>query len=335
MRAASATFEEDGTIAESCRTARPGDLLTGLLWHVVDLFLDADPHAERHLAELKGRLAHDDQPAVGYVVHAIDVMLGLRAGRFAQAEAHAGAGHGPRPAATLSRARLAPVRALRADPGDAAEARRESATAGREAAGPGLARPAYQWWSATSGRAEPRRAVCRRRAARWVIELGERQASVADSVGMGYLATLLANPGREIPAVQLAAGPGLLSAAAADSAASSGQAVLDRAAVRAYRQRLSKLQADLEAYRCRGEAARAARARAEVDWLAAQLRAAGGLGGRPRSFAGSDELARVSVGKAIRRALTRIATADPAIGTELRETVTTGMRCCYRPIRAI
>jgi hypothetical protein len=37
------------------------------------------------------------------------------------------------------------------------------------------------------------------------------------------------------------------------------------------------------------------------------------------------------VGKAIRRALTRIAEADPVIERELRDTIQTGVRCCYRP----
>jgi hypothetical protein len=37
------------------------------------------------------------------------------------------------------------------------------------------------------------------------------------------------------------------------------------------------------------------------------------------------------VGKAIRRALSRIAGVDPVIGEELRASVQTGLRCCYRP----
>jgi len=39
----------------------------------------------------------------------------------------------------------------------------------------------------------------------------------------------------------------------------------------------------------------------------------------------------VAVGKAIRRALTRIAEADPVIGQHLRQTVRTGTRCSYWP----
>lgn len=73
-------------VAESFRTARHSDLLMGLLWQTVDLFLDGDPHAERRLAELRDLLAERDHLAVGFVVSAIEVMLAIRAGRLDQAE---------------------------------------------------------------------------------------------------------------------------------------------------------------------------------------------------------------------------------------------------------
>jgi len=73
------------------------------------------------------------------------------------------------------------------------------------------------------------------------------------------------------------------------------------------------------------------RARSERDWLIDQLAAATGLAGRVRNFTGNDERARVSVGKAIRRALKRIANVDPVIGEALEVGVHTGLRCSYRP----
>lgn len=78
-------------IGESTHTARRSDLLMGLLWHTVDLFLNADPHAERRLGELRDLLAQDDHRAVGFVVDAIGVMLTIRAGQLEQAEALANA----------------------------------------------------------------------------------------------------------------------------------------------------------------------------------------------------------------------------------------------------
>ncbi|MFF7189381.1 hypothetical protein ACFZAR_29930 [Streptomyces sp. NPDC008222] len=73
-------------VAESFRTARHSDLLMGLLWQTVDLFLDGDPHAERRLAELRDLLVERDHLTVGFVVSAIEVMLAIRAGRLDQAE---------------------------------------------------------------------------------------------------------------------------------------------------------------------------------------------------------------------------------------------------------
>jgi hypothetical protein len=74
-------------IKTSFRTQRRGDLLMGLLWRTVDSFADADPHAERHLGELRDHLAERDHLAIEFVVSAIDVMLAIRSGRFDEAEA--------------------------------------------------------------------------------------------------------------------------------------------------------------------------------------------------------------------------------------------------------
>ena len=68
------------------RTDRRSDLLMGLLWQTADAYCAGDPHAGRLLGELKEHLRPRDHLAVGFVVSAIDVMLAIRAGRFAEAE---------------------------------------------------------------------------------------------------------------------------------------------------------------------------------------------------------------------------------------------------------
>jgi hypothetical protein len=78
-------------IGVASRTNRRGDLLIGLLWQTIDLFMAADPHAERALAELRGLLARKDHLAVGFIVSGVDVMLSIRSGRLAQAETLAAA----------------------------------------------------------------------------------------------------------------------------------------------------------------------------------------------------------------------------------------------------
>jgi DNA-binding SARP family transcriptional activator len=76
-------------IGESSRTGRRIDRLMGLFWHTVDLFLGADPHAERRLGELEEALAEGNHLAVGFVVNAIRVMQTIRSGRFDEAETQA------------------------------------------------------------------------------------------------------------------------------------------------------------------------------------------------------------------------------------------------------
>jgi hypothetical protein len=79
----------DELIGEAARTARRSDLLLGLVCHTVDLFMAGDLLAGRRLEELRRELSHGDHLAVGYLVHVIDVMLSIRAGRFEAAEAQA------------------------------------------------------------------------------------------------------------------------------------------------------------------------------------------------------------------------------------------------------
>src|SRR5260370_4533382 len=73
-------------IKVSFRTRRRSDLLMGLLWQTVDAYSAGDPHAGRHLGELRDQLEQQNHLAVAFVVSAIDVMLAIRAGRLDDAE---------------------------------------------------------------------------------------------------------------------------------------------------------------------------------------------------------------------------------------------------------
>lgn len=479
-------------IAESLRTGRRGDLLLGVLWQTIDMFLDADARAGRRLGELRELLNQSDHPAVGYVVGAIEVMLEVRAGDFDRAEslaqacarrgaaagyvgasglhaaqligirwyqgrvgetvsmlaklrqdpapaapndsylaalavAAAAAGDrtratgalttlcgrdlgdlprssswltrmnaiveaahllddasisarayellapyahlpmvgslgavcfgsvhhalavasfttgrldravehldmaiqqnraiGHRPAVVASRRRLAQVLTRRGRPGDRVEAQCQEAAAARDAGRFGAA-------PACAGRAPASRplATCVRDGRDWLVTLGDRRIRVGHRVGMLHLAVLLANPGREIDAVDLVAGPSTL--AAAPSAGHSRQPLLDQVAIRDYRQRLAQLREQIDDLEARRDIAAADRARAEQDWLSAELGAAAGLGARTRSFPTNRERARIAAGKAIRRALINITVIDPIVGEHLARTVHTGARCCYLP----
>jgi len=171
-------------------------------------------------------------------------------------------------------------------------------------------------------------ASCGRDGEMWTVRLGGRQVTVAHSVGMEYLAALIGQDGREVAAVELTGG-------VAERAAR--QAVFDDAAKAAYRRRVEDLRAEIDdADEC-NDIERAARAREELDALLDELRRAAGLGGRTRSFAHDAERARVSVRKAITRALATVRAADPTLADELASRLVTGTRCSFTttPVAAV
>jgi hypothetical protein len=236
------------------------------------------------------------------------------------------------PAVVASRQRLAQAHALRGGPADADAARRERDAASSEAAALGLPVPGLP----VPGLPVPGLpalglpvAQCRRAGRKWQLAWQNRSVLVEDSVGMLHLAVLIANPRQEIRAADLTAGLTVLATAAAESGAA--HPVLDAAAVREYRNRLTRLAAEIDQLDPADDGDLASRSRAEREWLVAQLASAAGFAGRRRSFPDQPERARVAVGKAIRRALGRVTEADEAIGEHLRQTVHTGVRCSYWP----
>lgn len=108
-------------------------------------------------------------------------------------------------------------------------------------------------------------------------------------------------------------------------------AVLDATAKAQYRRRLEDLQEEIQEAEDFNDLERARRAQEERDALLEQLGAAVGLGGRDRKAASTTERARLSVTKAIRSAVTRIAEADGALGRHLVTTIRTGVYCSYNP----
>jgi hypothetical protein len=230
------------------------------------------------------------------------------------------------PALVASRQRLAQAYALRGWPQDAGAARRELDAATSEATAVGLPVPDQHVSGPSAAAAE-----CHRAGRKWRLALRNRSVLVEDSIGMVHLAVLIANPRQEILAADLVAGlAGLSGAAAGDVGAA--HPVLDHEAIAEYRNRLKRLDAEIGQLELADDPSRASllgQARAERDWLVAQLSIAAGLAGRTRSFPDQPERARVAVGKAIRRALARVTEADAVIGEHLRQTVRTGVRCSY------
>jgi hypothetical protein len=182
----------------------------------------------------------------------------------------------------------------------------------------------------------PRAAVFRREGEYWSIAFEGDAFRLRDSKGLRYLAVLLARPGHEVLALDLASlgpergGPGP-SADDGLSVEGGGGEVLDRQARDAYRRRLEDLRDTVVEAESWGDAERAARAREEMEFLARELAAGVGLGGRLRQAVSPAERARQSVTKAIKGALPRISEQSPTLGAHLETTVRTGTFCSYTP----
>lgn len=159
----------------------------------------------------------------------------------------------------------------------------------------------------------------------WSLEAGNERVRLRDSRGIHYLRALIAVPGREISALDLAAG-------GAGLVASHASPVIDHAALAAYRRRIEDLDGEIDAAERSGDSARAERADAEHKALLAELRRARGLGGRVRDASPEAERARVNVTRTLQTTLERIGSAAPRAGAHLRASIRTGRSCRYEPV---
>jgi hypothetical protein len=160
----------------------------------------------------------------------------------------------------------------------------------------------------------------------WEIRYDGRTAYVRDVKGLHDLAALLARPGVELAAIDLAGATG-----GQRWAEVTGQ-MLDRVALAAYRRRLSELADDLADAELNNDIGRASQARDEHEWIVAELRRSTRPGGAARPLgATTAERARKAVSARIRDAIHRIAEVMPDFGAHLDRSVRTGNTCRYDP----
>src|SRR6185436_14670347 len=197
----------------------------------------------------------------------------------------------------------------------------------------GLLRQIDALAGATVSAARPRAAAgeaaspftLRREGDYWTVSSGEGSLHLKDSRGLQRLHRLVSHPDQEFHATDLAAdgeGP--------KDAGNAGEH-LDREARDSYRARLIDLEDERREAEQFGDPVRARRAQEEIDFLAAELGRAVGLGGRERKAGSASERARVTVQKRIREAIRKIGEGAPALGRHLTTTVQTGTFCVYRP----
>ncbi|MFP3907929.1 MAG: tetratricopeptide repeat protein [Acidimicrobiales bacterium] len=181
-------------------------------------------------------------------------------------------------------------------------------------------------------------ATCRPVGDHWTITFNDHTVHIRDLKGLEYLQHLLARPGVEVHALELvdacrAAPPEPHPSDRDVSTSPEGDLgpVLDRKAKEQYRRRLLEIEEDLERAREMGDDGLAARAEVDREFLVRELSRAVGLGGRDRRVGGDAERARVSVTRALRLTLARIAEHHPVLGTHLDHAIRTGTYCSYSP----
>jgi hypothetical protein len=159
-----------------------------------------------------------------------------------------------------------------------------------------------------------------------------------DSKGLRDIARLIATPGREVTAVELASGAHRDAGRAASAITDLGLGVetdageaLDAEARTQYRTRIADLEEEISEAEVNNDPERASRAREEHEFLLAELGAAVGLGGRPRRLLDPAERARKAVTERVHEAITHIEKLHHGLGRHLRRSVRTGSFCVYDP----
>lgn len=177
--------------------------------------------------------------------------------------------------------------------------------------------------------ADPRAAafVFRREGQMWTISFEGESVHMKDSVGLAYIARLLAEPHRDTPAVSLLAARAGIDPQVA--AGSTGE-VLDDEARRAYQRRYTDLVEDLAEAEKNNDLGNIEKLQAEMDQLATELAGATGLGGRSRKKTDAEKV-RKSVSMAVARAIESIQAEHSPLARHLTAFISSGIVFRYSP----
>ena len=165
----------------------------------------------------------------------------------------------------------------------------------------------------------------------WEIGFGGRTIHLQHMKGLSNLAALLASPGQEVDAWQLASGE-----PSRRPLSLGADPVLDRAALASYRQRLAEVDAALAVAEADSDPGRLHTLASEREAVLSELRRATGLGGRARRLGGQSERARKAVSGRIRHGITAIRAIYPELADHLERSVAMGstLRLLARPSRS-
>lgn len=161
----------------------------------------------------------------------------------------------------------------------------------------------------------------------WTIAYDGTVVRLRDSTGLRHLAQLLWHPHREFHALDLMRALALAGGSRGGRPPRTGVSDVDRAAARAYRNRVRELEEDLLDAESMQDLGRQTRLRDEVDALLHELR----QGTAGRNLRADAERARTAVAKALSAALTRIRSCHPSLSGHLDAALKRGYVCIYRP----
>lgn len=165
----------------------------------------------------------------------------------------------------------------------------------------------------------------------WTLHFNGQTVRMKNAKGLHDISRLLSSPRREIHVVDLY-GDAPVPKDVAQHNNDLGD-VLDAGARAAYRNRLVEVEEDIAEAEAASDLGRLDKAQRERDFLAAELAAALGLGGRARRAGATHERARKAVSTRIKLAVDRIDDAHPGLAQHLRHSIRTGVFCSYQPER--
>lgn len=163
----------------------------------------------------------------------------------------------------------------------------------------------------------------------WVVAYADKTVYLRDSVGLSYLARLLAEPHCDIPAVSL-----LAARVGIDPRIASGSSgtILTDETRKDYMRRYQELQGDLHKAAEDNDLGCVEKLETEMEQLASELARATGLGGRRREKSDSERV-RKSVSMAVSRGIDAIGKRHETLGRHLTAAVSSGLTFRYAPER--
>ncbi len=180
-------------------------------------------------------------------------------------------------------------------------------------------------------------AVFRREGDYWTVSWQGKIVRLKDAKGFHYIAYLLANAGRQVPAYELASlgrtaqveGSTILDR----TVVSLGDAgpVIDRTARERYKRRIDELRSELADAERLNDTGRASSLRWELESLCDQIASSVGLRGRARIDGSHRERARQMVTKSVKAAIAKVRAGNAAMGHHLATSIKTGNFCAYDP----